>query len=248
MNEKGDFVGEVCHIEAALEDGERFNPDMTNEERRAFDNLMLMCHDHHVETDNVDDFPVERMVEMKREHERRFSSPDRAILEHLTDWTTADEPTTVANLRSFNEVLDFNLSEEELDEMIDELNDHIERISRVPIDVRRFLGAVVRRIHKMGDTPAVCIGTAGADILVSDFRLAHRLGDRAIREKIAELESYGVGGLDHINSDVGMNPAIRIGALSSGWNVWVDIVAFSEQAQIPLEGFTEDLDFSPLDG
>ena len=72
MNEKGDFVGEVCHIEAAQEDGERFNPDITNETRRAFDNLLLMCHDHHVETDNVDDFPVQRVVEIKGEHERAF--------------------------------------------------------------------------------------------------------------------------------------------------------------------------------
>ena len=41
MNEQGVFVGQVCHIEGAEEGGERFNPRMSNEERRAAANLML---------------------------------------------------------------------------------------------------------------------------------------------------------------------------------------------------------------
>ena len=131
--------------------------------------------------------------------------------------------------------------------MIVELNEHIELMSRVTIEVRRFIGAVMRRIHRMQDSFAVNVGTSGADILVSDVKLAHSLGDRSIRDKIAQLESYGVGGLDHMNSEVGMQPAIRIGALRSGWNVWVEIVTFCENTQVALEGFTEDLDFSSLD-
>lgn len=42
MDEMGNFIGQICHIEAAEEGGERFKPIMTNEERRAFDNLMHM--------------------------------------------------------------------------------------------------------------------------------------------------------------------------------------------------------------
>jgi hypothetical protein len=47
-------------------------------------------------------------------------------------WTTVEEPTTVANLQRFNEILDLKLFEEEVNEMIVELNDHIEHMSRVP--------------------------------------------------------------------------------------------------------------------
>lgn len=50
VGDNGNFIGQICHIEAAEEGGERFNPNMTNEERRAFDNLMLMCYEHHVVT------------------------------------------------------------------------------------------------------------------------------------------------------------------------------------------------------
>lgn len=70
--EEGTYVGELCHICAAEEGGERFDPTQTNEARRHFDNLLLMCHDHHVVTNDVVTYPVERMSQIKAEHERRF--------------------------------------------------------------------------------------------------------------------------------------------------------------------------------
>ena len=66
VDEKGNFVGEVCHIEAAMPGGERFNPNMTNEERRSYDNLLLMCHHHHVVTDDVKEYTVERLKKIKK--------------------------------------------------------------------------------------------------------------------------------------------------------------------------------------
>ena len=39
MDEDGNFVGEICHIEAAMPGGERFNTAMTDDERRAFRTL-----------------------------------------------------------------------------------------------------------------------------------------------------------------------------------------------------------------
>src|SRR4051812_22321330 len=74
IDEFGNFVGEICHIKAALPAGERFDPDMTNEERRAPENLMLMCHRHHVVTDDVAKYDVEAMRELKARHEVQFAS------------------------------------------------------------------------------------------------------------------------------------------------------------------------------
>jgi hypothetical protein len=65
VNHKRQWVGEVCHIQAALPGGERFNGDMTNEERRDRSNLMLLCHEHHVETNDVVEFTVERLLRIK---------------------------------------------------------------------------------------------------------------------------------------------------------------------------------------
>ncbi|HME32440.1 MAG TPA: hypothetical protein VKG65_06795 [Terriglobales bacterium] len=99
MNAEGEFVGQLCHIEAAEEGGERFNPKMTNEETRAAANLMLMCYPHHVKTNDVTAHTVERLQKFKADHERRFSDPQYAMLEKLNDWTTVDQPTVVQNLR-----------------------------------------------------------------------------------------------------------------------------------------------------
>lgn len=68
----GTYVGEICHIRAAEKGGERFDINQTNESRRHFDNLMLMCMDHHVLTNDVAQFTPERMRQMKAEHEQRF--------------------------------------------------------------------------------------------------------------------------------------------------------------------------------
>ena len=73
MDIQGDFIGQLCHIEAAEEGGERFNASMTNEERRAVANLMLMCYPHHVKTNDVTEYTVEVLQKFKSDHERRFS-------------------------------------------------------------------------------------------------------------------------------------------------------------------------------
>src|SRR5690349_10429578 len=70
----GNFVAEICHIRAALPAGERFDASMTNDERRAPNNLMLMCHRHHVVTDDVTLYPVERMEQIKASHEAAFAA------------------------------------------------------------------------------------------------------------------------------------------------------------------------------
>ena len=73
IDEKGTYVCELCHICAAAEGGERFDPLQTNEDRRQFDNLLLMCHAHHAVTDDVVAYPIKRMREIKADHESRFT-------------------------------------------------------------------------------------------------------------------------------------------------------------------------------
>jgi hypothetical protein len=80
LNKDGKFVGQICHIEAAEEGGERFNPAMSDEERASFPNLMLMCYEHHVITNDVDTYPVPVLQAMKAAHEAKFTDPAQAIL------------------------------------------------------------------------------------------------------------------------------------------------------------------------
>lgn len=70
----GVYVSELCHICAAETGGERFDVNQSNEDRRQFENLMLMCHPHHVITNDVAAYPPERLREMKSAHEDRFDA------------------------------------------------------------------------------------------------------------------------------------------------------------------------------
>jgi hypothetical protein len=68
----GIFVAQICHIEAANEGGQRFNPASTDDYRRSLPNLVVLCYKHHKETDDVQRYPVEALREFKAAHESTF--------------------------------------------------------------------------------------------------------------------------------------------------------------------------------
>ena len=61
-------------VQSSHYSGERFDHTQSNEARRQFDNLMLMCHDHHVVTNDVAAYPAERLRQMKADYERQFET------------------------------------------------------------------------------------------------------------------------------------------------------------------------------
>jgi hypothetical protein len=79
INDKNKFIAQVCHIEAASEGGERFNPEGNDEHRRSYENLLFLCYPHHIETDDVEEYPVDRLLEIKRDHEQLFLKSDFKI-------------------------------------------------------------------------------------------------------------------------------------------------------------------------
>ena len=68
VNEKNRFVGQICHIEAASFGGPRYNPSKTDEQRRSYENLMILCYAHHVETNDEDEWTSDKLRAMKRNH------------------------------------------------------------------------------------------------------------------------------------------------------------------------------------
>jgi hypothetical protein len=69
----GEPLGEICHIEAESARGPRYNPDQTDEQRRGFDNLILLCSIHHTTIDSdVNTYTVPWLQGTKRRHEARY--------------------------------------------------------------------------------------------------------------------------------------------------------------------------------
>lgn len=72
VEESGTVTGIVCHIEARNKKGPRYNPEQTEEERHAFENLVLMCARHSKQIDSeVDRFTADTLLDIKKIHERR---------------------------------------------------------------------------------------------------------------------------------------------------------------------------------
>jgi hypothetical protein len=71
VTSRNQLVGQICHIEAANPGGPRHNANSNDEERRSFENLMLLCYPHHRETDDATAFDVQSLKTMKLEHEAR---------------------------------------------------------------------------------------------------------------------------------------------------------------------------------
>ena len=62
IDDENNFISQICHIAAASEKGQRFNLMMNDEERRSYDNLILLCYPHHIKTNDVQRFSVAIMT------------------------------------------------------------------------------------------------------------------------------------------------------------------------------------------
>lgn len=81
----------IAHIEGAEVGSARYNETMTNEERRSFPNLLLLCIPHHdlVDHKEPDQYTVEMLREWKTAREIATTGADAAELKGITEETLA---------------------------------------------------------------------------------------------------------------------------------------------------------------
>lgn len=69
------IISKICHIAAASKEGPRFDESMTDDERRGFQNLILLCDEHHVIIDNKENeshYPTHLLKKWKSDHEKKI--------------------------------------------------------------------------------------------------------------------------------------------------------------------------------
>jgi hypothetical protein len=82
------LIGEMAHMVAESADGPRGDSPLTAEERDRYDNLILLCRNHHGEVDaQPKTWPVNRLKQLKAEHETwvKHSLPDYDALKQCDD-------------------------------------------------------------------------------------------------------------------------------------------------------------------
>jgi hypothetical protein len=99
------FIGEICHIEAANPDGERYNPNQTENQRASYYNLIIFCRNHHSITNNESRYPVEVLHKMKKNHENKFMNHPFLVSQKALDayFSTIDEKLSDI-VKSLNEI------------------------------------------------------------------------------------------------------------------------------------------------
>lgn len=103
VNENGKFVGQICHIEAAKPGGERYNPEQSDEERRSFENLVLLCYEHHIVTDDVQQYPAAYLKEIKKNHEEKFSNQPYQLPPHTEEKILLEISEKIDEIHAINQ-------------------------------------------------------------------------------------------------------------------------------------------------
>jgi hypothetical protein len=77
-------VGDVCHVKGDRLGSARYDADQSDAERHGYENLIVLCRKHHRIIDNEEaEYPVERLLKIKKEHEesdsRRYDISDKLV-------------------------------------------------------------------------------------------------------------------------------------------------------------------------
>jgi hypothetical protein len=88
------LVGQRTHIRAAFPNGPRYDPTMSDDERRDFVNLILLCIPRHSQVDRIhpERYPIEILLRWKTQRE----AAPREALERLREVTPSGLRTIVA--------------------------------------------------------------------------------------------------------------------------------------------------------
>jgi hypothetical protein len=140
------LVAQICHIEAAEPGGERYNHSSDDEQRRSFDNLIVLCGKHHIETNDVIKYSVSKLLKMKNTHEKKFGKKpfklDESYLFTLINesdiyWQKIDRFQKKDLGRSNPIKINTTLNTYTLNKIIDKLNEELFELVEELIDLSK---------------------------------------------------------------------------------------------------------------
>jgi hypothetical protein len=249
VDRKGAIVGDIAHIEGALPDSARFNPNMTNEQRRELSNLVLLCASHHRQVDHNKleaKWPVTRLRKVKAEHEAKFGaigeSIQQAFREHYNDRTDDLGPTEPATFARLDAMQDDAADEEVLQARAKELKRYIKKLRIVPEAERAFMLAVLQRWQKVRSSRS----THYVSVDVDDLRSALSMSLSKVQRLGEALSRYDVGYYGEVGLPEGDRWHVGI-TDPSDYLPWAEIIAFCKAHSIDLRSFVINLDFAQVD-
>ncbi len=154
VNDSGQVVSQVAHIKGVKPKAARFDPDADAEDLRQPENLVILCYEHHIASDDATIYTVERMREIKRAHEARFGGVVtglRGSVEDATKATAVKVPETLDAYARAND-LDVAGDAEHLQSFRRELVSFLNIATRLTPDIRTVWSAIVDRGTESGES------------------------------------------------------------------------------------------------
>lgn len=233
----GTLLGKIAHICAAEPGGCRYDAAMTDEERRAVENLFIVCGKHHDLIDdknNIKNYPADLLRKYKKAHENRFKKAERQLIKQFVDTTQINQPTYPKTLKALAEALDDDQMEGH-EEEIRGVRYFIEKIKELPLTEREFalkLGERMRRRRK-------------SELPVDDVMGAFGISASTLKRHMGVLEHHELGSIDE-----GFHNEfhVRLWHRERDSNPWIEILDFCEATGHDTDELVHDLNFRLYDG
>lgn len=227
------YIGEIAHIEGANEGSPRYNPNLSLEDRRSYDNLILLCPTHHKETNDETIYSVKVLKEMKKNHEfkikLKLEDDEKKEKYIISDIMNFNPPK---NLIAINKKLNWGLNRKELKEVAVNIQRDLKLLLQLSIRSRIILWKIIL-ISKSNEFYAI------------ELADAHNLTPEEFNFHVEALKIKGI--LDGPYEATG-NVLSDVYCLKSfSDNLWSDLIAFCGKDDEKLGAMIVKLDFTHLD-
>lgn len=248
IDKDGTWIGEVAHIYAASDGGPRANSSLSSEDRRKFENLILLCSKCHKRIDfDVEQYPAKKLFQIKEEHEGPYRKGlEQAELKDCMDEYTPKLPDSLGAWGIMR-------SDEEYEDARKSLKNVTDRLAKVPTDTRDFLAKCLKRSSERRPSarnPEFEVLTA--EIKESLSKVGIRISNNDIRNHVQILYKYDFAYYEEIDDLTEHRELIVLkdegSVLSTARSIAEDEQAVtSEGHPITLETILVRLDFSSFE-
>lgn len=240
LNGDGLLVGEVAHIEGVSPEGPRYRVGMTNHELRRADNLVLLCHEHHLTIDRrPKEWSVDRVRELKLNHEAIYTSAIDRLAQIILDVT---EGTYFVEARNLARIVlhEGNDADELLAGDLQVVHETSTRLADVPLPARSLLALILFR-----GAPTQ-LGSGEITVKAEVIRAHAGLSKDELTEQVEVLEHHRLAWFDE-DFDGSWHIVAGNSTGSVGWPLFRDIKEASNGNLAFVRAVIVELNFAVLD-
>ncbi|WDN55869.1 hypothetical protein [Streptomyces clavuligerus] len=237
VTDEGAWVGKIAHIIGAEPGSARHEAwdGQDVEQLRDFDNLMLLCGEHHDEIDSSTtrhNYPVDYLRAVKQRHEAKYRYTVDAIEAEFHDTVNSSRVRPATTMRRFFAWEDAGQDPSDEQYVLDLVNRFAGRVGGLTRMARQVLALVVHE------------ETTDLELVMRRFS-----ADRAeLLSVVRELQKAEMVYLhdDEYDEDRGQLSLLG-GALEDLHEMWDELRGFCRDEGVDLKEILVDLDFSHLD-